>query len=111
MNRFQVPLSISLHLMFLFVEWSVLNNQLAVADLLSSFQSSLTEPDPGLQLVIIHSISTEQEEKVLLVPLASFTLNIPVILPGHLVLVLSLVLVIHTLCHIFIPLSKGLISG
>ena len=65
----------------------MLDDQLAVADVLTSLQPPLAQPYPGLQLVIEDPLLTEQEEKVLLVALAGLTLHVPVVLPGHLVLV------------------------
>ena len=75
----------------------MLDDQLAVADVLTSLQPPLAQPYPGLQLVIEDPLLTEQEEEVLLVALAGLTLHIPVVLPRHLVLVLLVLSVIDIL--------------
>ena len=75
----------------------MLDDQLAVADVLTSLQPPLAQPYPGLQLVIEDPLLTEQEEEVLLVALAGLTLHVPIVLPRHLVLVLLVLSVIDIL--------------
>jgi len=97
--------------MFLFVEGPVFDHKLAVADLLAWFEPPLTEPNPGLEFIVEDSISTEQEEEVLLVSLTRLTLDVPVVLPGHVVLVLLLVLVLHLVGEVCPSLLQGGVRG
>jgi len=89
----------------------VFHNKLTVAHLLAWFEPPLAEPDPGLEFVVENSISTEQKEEVLLVALAGLALDVPVVLPGHVVLVLLLVLVVHPVGEVGPSLLQGGVGG
>merc|ERR1719264_2306702 len=95
--------------LLLLVQWPVLDDQLAVTDLLPSLQPPLAQPHPRLQLIVEHPILSEQEEEVLLVSLACLALNIPVIFPGHLVLVLCIISVVPALALVAPSLGHGLV--
>ncbi len=50
--------------------------------------SSLITDLPCLELIVVHTIAiSEDKEVVLLIALAGFVLNIPVVLPGYLVII------------------------
>jgi len=87
----------------------VLDHKFTVADLLSSLQSPLAQPHSGLQLVVVNSIPTKQEEKVLLVALTCLTFHIPIVLSGHFVFIFHVFFIVNTLRHVFCPLCHGLI--
>jgi len=75
----------------------VLNNQFAVANMLARLEPPLAQPHPCLQLVVINTLLTEKEEEILLIALARLALHVPVVLSGHLVLVLLIILEVDTL--------------
>jgi len=95
--------------MLLFVQRTVLDDELAVADLLPGLQPPLAQSHPRLQLVVENSILSEQEEEVLLIALACLTLDIPVIFPCHLVLVLCIISVVPALVLVTPPLGQRLV--
>jgi len=88
---------VTLHLGFLLVKRAVLDDQLAVANMLARLEPPLAQPHPRLQLVVVDSLVTEQEEEILLVALARLALHVPVVLPRHLVLVLLILLEVDLL--------------
>lgn len=100
LKRFKIPLSIFLHLQLLLVQLSVLNNKLAVTNLLTSFQPSFTQSNSSLQLIEKNSMIPEEKEEIFFVSLTLFTFDIPIIFPGHLVLILFTLLVIYILSEI-----------
>lgn len=89
----------------------MLDNKLAVSNLLTGLQPSLAQSHPGLQLVIIYTIIPEEKEKVFFVALALLAFDIPIVLPGHLVFILLLFFVIYVLSEIITSLFQCLVSG
>lgn len=109
--RFKITFTIALHLVFLFVQRPVSNHQLRVGRLLALFQTALTQTDTSLQFVVIESIITKNKEVVFFVSLASLTLDVPVVLARHLVLVLLLVVVLLSFGKVLRSLLHRLLCG
>lgn len=89
----------------------MLHDKFTVANLLTRFKPSLAQPHPSLEFIVENSISAEQKEKVLLISFACFALDVPVVLPSHVVLVLLLVLVVHLLGEVCPPLLQRGVRG
>lgn len=85
------------------VQCSVLDNKLAVTNLLTGLESALTQSHPCLKFIKVDSILPEQKEEILLVTLTLLALHIPIIFTSHLVLIFL------SLCVLFI-LSKVSLS-